>query len=100
MTLGVNSSVKSLPSQKVFMFFTKLDFKSLGWIYAVHQKKQLVHDKLDSPGSLPGGLHEPDHPHHGFGSGSTTSCLWWVSAPWPRESRGPIFPLRLDFPPQ
>ncbi|KAM7230485.1 hypothetical protein CapIbe_017975 [Capra ibex] len=77
MTLGINSAVKSLPSQNLFMFSTKLDFKSLGWIYAVHQKKQLVHDKLDSPGSSPGGLHESDHPHRGFDYASTISCLSW-----------------------
>ena len=100
MTLGINSAVKSLPSQNLFMFSTKLDFKPLGWIYAVHQKKQLVHDKLDSPGSSPGGLHESDHPHLGFDYASTTSCLSWVSATWPLESHGPILPLHLDFPPQ
>ena len=100
MTLGINSAVKSLPSQNLFMFSTKLDFKPLGWIYAVHQKKQLVHDKLDSPGSSPGGLHESDHPHRGFDYASTTSCLSWVSATWPLESHGPILPLHLDFPPQ
>lgn len=39
--LGINSSVKKFTLRRLhlFTFFTKLYFKHLGWIYALHQNK-------------------------------------------------------------